>query len=52
MADPKDQPAKPPRSDKEKKRLDKLLDAALDDTFPASDALSITQPAPEPPSEK
>lgn len=30
----------------EKKHLDELLDEALEETFPASDPLAITEPAP------
>ena len=31
------------------RRLDEMLDEALDDTFPASDPPAITEPAPTPP---
>jgi hypothetical protein len=33
-------------ADAKKRRLDKALDKALQDSFPASDPISITQPAP------
>jgi hypothetical protein len=36
-------------ADAEKTHLDELLDEALDATFPASDALAITQPTPHAP---
>jgi len=31
-----------------KRRLDKALDAALEDSFPGSDPPSVTQPSPSP----
>jgi hypothetical protein len=37
-------PLHPPKTDKEKKRLDKELDKALADSFPASDPPSSSQP--------
>jgi hypothetical protein len=38
-----------PLSDKEKKeKLDKKLDEALNDTFPSSDPVAISEPAPAP----
>jgi hypothetical protein len=30
----------------EKRRLDRALDEGLEETFPASDAVNVTQPAP------
>jgi hypothetical protein len=30
----------------EKRRLDRALDEGLEETFPASDPVSVTQPAP------
>jgi hypothetical protein len=41
-----------PKSDKEQKdleheRLEAALEAGLEGTFPASDAVAVTQPAPE-----
>jgi nicotinate phosphoribosyltransferase len=37
----------PPASDTaEKDHLDELLNEALEDTFPASDPVAITEPAP------
>ena len=43
--------AKPPKSDAEKKkdrrqRLEKALEEGLEATFPASDAVAVTEPAP------
>ena len=41
-----------PKSDKavdaEKRRLDEELNEALEDTFPASDPVKLTQPDPHP----
>jgi hypothetical protein len=39
---------KPKPTAQEKRHLDELLDEALDETFPASDAPALTEPAPEP----
>jgi hypothetical protein len=36
-------------ADPAQRRLDEMLDEALDDTFPASDPPAITEPAPTPP---
>jgi hypothetical protein len=36
----------PPVAEKER-RLDRRLDEALEETFPASDPVSISQPAPD-----
>ena len=39
--------AKPTKTDAaEKQRLDEALEEGLEETFPGSDAISITQPAP------
>jgi hypothetical protein len=35
------------RQDAERDRLEAALEAGLEDTFPASDAVAVTQPAPE-----
>jgi hypothetical protein len=37
---------KKPKPKDDKRRLDEKLDRALEDTFPASDPVAITQPAP------
>ena len=36
---------KPNAADREKKRLDDALEEGLEETFPGSDPVSITQPA-------
>ena len=48
MAGP-DRPSKPvseSRQSAEKRRLDEALEEGLEETFPASDPVSVTQPAP------
>jgi hypothetical protein len=48
MAGP-DRPSKPAsesRQSAEKRRLDEALDEGLEETFPASDPVNVTQPAP------
>ena len=40
------------RNQKTKEELDKELDRALKESFPRSDSLSVTQPAPEKPAEE
>lgn len=40
------------RNQKTKEDLDKELDRALKESFPGSDPLSVTQPAPEKPAEE
>ena len=43
---------KPPKRDvdnKAKRRLDAALEEGLRETFPASDPVAVTQPAPTPP---
>ena len=35
--------------DSNKRKLDRILEEALEDTFPASDPVSVTEPAPTPP---
>ena len=39
-------PARKPRDSAEKRRLDQALDEGLEETFPASDPVNVTQPAP------
>ena len=34
------------KADAKKRRLDEALDEGLEETFPASDPVSVTQPAP------
>lgn len=46
--------AKPPKRNAEKKenrrqRLERALEEGLEETFPASDAVAVTEPAPTPP---
>ena len=46
--------AKWPKSEVEKKenrrqRLERALEEGLEETFPASDAVAVTEPAPTPP---
>jgi hypothetical protein len=41
MSDTKTQPQE------EKRKLDKMLDKALEESFPGSDPVSISQPAPD-----
>jgi hypothetical protein len=38
--------AKAPDKDSERRRLDEALEEGLKGTFPASDAVSVVQPAP------
>ena len=37
---------KPVPQDPEQKRLDRALDEGLEETFPGSDPVNVTQPAP------
>ncbi len=37
---------KTPRAQSEKRRLDQALEEGLEETFPASDPVNVTQPAP------
>lgn len=41
-----DQNAPSPQTKEEKKQLEKDLNKALEDSFPGSDPVSLTQPAP------
>jgi hypothetical protein len=43
--DPNDRPPKGREAD-EKRRLDEALERGLEDTFPASDPVNVTQPPP------
>jgi hypothetical protein len=36
-------------ADERRRRLDEALDEGLEETFPASDPVAVTQPAPTPP---
>ncbi len=38
-----------PRKESEKQRLDRALDEGLEETFPASDPVAVTEPATEAP---
>ena len=42
-------PKKPALDDEAKRRLDRALDEGLEETFPASDPVAVTEPAPTPP---
>ena len=42
-------PKKPRASQQDRKHLNELLDEALEETFPASDALEMLEPAPDSP---
>ncbi len=46
MADQDHGPEAGKKADAEKRRLDEALDEGLEETFPASDPVSVTQPAP------
>jgi hypothetical protein len=39
-------PASKPRESAEKRRLDQALEEGLEETFPASDPVNVTQPPP------
>jgi hypothetical protein len=39
-------PAREPRESAEKRRLDEALEEGLEETFPGSDPVNVTQPAP------
>ena len=45
MTGPRSRPAKPPKS-AEKRRLDEALEEGLEETFPGSDPVNVTQPPP------
>ena len=42
-------PKKPEPADEVKRRLDRALEEGLEETFPASDPVAVTEPAPTPP---
>jgi hypothetical protein len=44
MTQPRAKPEKAPND--EKRRLDEALEEGLEETFPGSDPVSVTQPAP------
>ena len=46
MADHDHGPETGKKADAEKRRLDEALEIGLEETFPASDPVSVTQPAP------
>ncbi len=41
-------PKKPELDDEVKRRRDRALDEGLEETFPASDPVAVTEPAPAP----
>jgi hypothetical protein len=49
MAMPRNRDAKDDRAQKTKKELDEELDRGLRESFPGSDPVSVTQPAPAKP---
>ncbi|WOK15512.1 MULTISPECIES: hypothetical protein [Rhodopseudomonas] len=49
MADPKTADSAPKTSKEEKKQSDAELNEALEESFPGSDPVSMTQPAPSKP---
>ena len=46
MTGPNSKPARKPRESAEKRRLDDALEEGLEETFPASDPVNVTQPPP------
>ena len=42
-------PKKPAPDDEVRRRLERALDEGLEETFPASDPVAVTEPAPTPP---
>jgi hypothetical protein len=44
--DPHAKPAPESRENAEKRRLDEALEEGLEETFPGSDPVNVTQPAP------
>lgn len=42
-------PKKPELDDEVKRRLERALDEGLEEMFPASDPVAVTEPAPTPP---
>lgn len=47
--DPKNDPQKDPKETARKEKLDDALHQGLKESFPGSDAVSVTQPAPSKP---
>ena len=45
----KTKPKKPEPDDEVRRRLERALDEGLEETFPASDPVAVTEPAPTPP---
>ena len=46
MTGPDSKPARKHQDSAEKRRLDEALEEGLEETFPGSDPVSVTQPAP------
>jgi hypothetical protein len=46
MTGPDSKPARKPRESGEKRRLDEALEEGLEETFPGSDPVNVTQPPP------
>jgi hypothetical protein len=46
MTGPDSKPARTSRESAEKRRLDDALEEGLEETFPGSDPVNVTQPAP------
>jgi len=46
MTGPDPKPARKPQDSAEKRRLDDALEEGLEETFPGSDPVNVTQPAP------
>jgi hypothetical protein len=46
MTGPDSKPVRKPRDSAEKRRLDDALEEGLEETFPGSDPVNVTQPAP------
>jgi hypothetical protein len=46
MTGPDSKPARKSRESAEKRRLDDALEEGLEETFPGSDPVNVTQPAP------
>jgi len=44
--DRRSKPVREPRESAEKRRLDEALEEGLEETFPGSDPVNVTQPAP------
>jgi hypothetical protein len=46
MTGPDSKPARKPRQSAKKRRLDDALEEGLEETFPGSDPVNVTQPPP------